>query len=150
MDIKPWAKLGSRQRARTRISGGTTKPRRRPLSACLWQAIASAAVLAIMGGLAAMLAGGQSDARTGLQERFHARLDLTARFAAEYDADVLRREAAVGLRALGGANPSKSEFEAVVADFGFEAALLLDKDGRVLQGYPATPALIGTVISAIE
>lgn len=147
MDTRPWVKSGSRQRARTRISDGATESQRRPLSAWIWQTIASAAVLAIMGGLAVLLAAGQADARAGLQERFHTRLDLTARFAAEYDAEVLRREAAVGLRALGGPTPSRPEFEAVVADFGFEAALLLDKDGRVLQVYPAKPALIGTLIS---
>ncbi|MEO7664226.1 MAG: diguanylate cyclase [Candidatus Limnocylindrales bacterium] len=118
------------------------------MSSWVWQAIASAAVLAVAGGLAVVLAAGQSGSLTGLQERFHTRLDLTARFAAEYDADVLRREASVGMRALAGANPSQPDFEAVVADFGFEAALLLDKDGRVLQVYPAKPALIGTVLTA--
>lgn len=100
-----------------------------------------------MAGLGWLLASGQSEARTGLEERFHARVDLTARFAAEYAADVLRREASVGTRSMGGANPSRAEFEAEVADFGFEAALLLDQDGRVLQVYPAKPALIGTPIS---
>ena len=46
-----------------------------------------------------------------------------------------------------GPEPTKTAFEDVVADFGFVAALLLDQDGRVLQVYPAMPALIGTVIS---
>ena len=123
-------------------------PKRRRVSGWVWQAVASAAVLAAMAGLGALLAGGQSDTRAGLEERFHARLDLTARFAAEYAADVLRREAAVGVRALGGADPSRAEFEAVVADFGFEAAVLLDGEGRVLQVYPAKPEVIGTTISA--
>lgn len=148
MDSKLWAMSPSRRRGRATISGETTKLRRRRAPAWAWQVIASAAVLAVMGGLGALLAGGQSEARTGLEERFQARLDLTARFAGEYAADVLRREAAVGARAMGGAHPSRAEFEAEVADFGFEAALLLDQDGRVLQVYPAKPALIGTVISA--
>lgn len=148
MDSKPWAMPPARRRARTRISDEAIKPNRRRVPAWVWQAVASTAVLVVMGGLGALLAGGQSEARTGLEERFHARVDLTARFAAEYAADVLRREASVGARAMGGAHPSRAEFEAEVSDFGFEAALLLDQDGRVLHVYPARPELIGTVISA--
>lgn len=147
MSIRERTRPTARGRARTRISDGATGVPARRLSRWAWQAIASAALLAVMAGLAAMLAGGQSDARAGLEERFQTRLDLTAGFAVEYNADLLRREASIGARALSSASPSRANFEAVVLDCGFEAAVLLDEDGRRLQVHPAKPSLLGTVIS---
>lgn len=105
------------------------------------------AALVVVGVLGVTLARGQADARAALEDRFHTRIELTARFAAAYNADILGKEAGVGARRLGGSEPSVAEFEAVVADLGFEAAVLLDENGRVLQVYPAKPALIGTLLT---
>ena len=117
------------------------------LSRRLSQLIAMGAVLAVVGGLGATLAGGQADARVALEDRFHTRIELTAQFAAAYHADILEKEASIGARRLGGHEPSIAAFEVVVEDLGFEAAVLLDETGRVLQVYPAKPALIGTRIA---
>ena len=44
---------------------------------------------------------------------------------------------------LAGVDVTYADFERVVESFGFEAAVLLDADGRLLQIWPAKPALIG-------
>lgn len=106
-----------------------------------------AAALVVVAGLGVTLADGQAGAREALEDRFQTRIELTARFAAAYNADILAKEADVGARRLGGAEPTRADFEAAVEDLGFEAAVLLDEDGRVLQVYPAKPALIDTVIT---
>ncbi len=105
------------------------------------------AALVVVAGLGVTLADGQADARVALEDRFNGRIDLTARFAAAYNADLLDKEAGVGARRLGSQEPTTADFEAVVDDFAFEAAVLLDETGRVLQVYPAKPALIGTRIT---
>ena len=132
--------------SRTRISD-RGRARLGGLNRRLSQFIAMAAALVVVGALGATLAGGQAAARGALEDRFNTRIELTARFAAAYNADILEKEADVGARRLGGAQPSTEAFEAVVEDFGFEAAVLLDDQGRVLQVYPAKPALIGTSIT---
>jgi diguanylate cyclase (GGDEF)-like protein len=104
-----------------------------------------AAVTVLIGGV---LAGIQADAQRQLINRFDLRVSLGSQFVHSYVADILDRERESASATLSGASVSRAEFEAVVATFGFEAALLLDADGLVLHGVPHKPALQGVAISA--
>lgn len=117
-----------------------------PSRLLMTKVVALVAVTVLVGSVGLVLANAQADARHSLEERFQTRLDLTARFVSAFADDVLTRAADVGARRLGAA-PSDDAFLAVVADFGFEAAVLLDEGGRVLRIHPPRPELIGTVIT---
>lgn len=104
-----------------------------------------AAALILVGGVLASI---QADAQRQLATRFDLRVALGSRFVGSYIADILNREHDVAAASLAGESVSREEFEAVVAAFGFEAALLLDADGLVLQGVPYKAELLGVNVAS--
>ena len=100
----------------------------------------------LIGGLAALLAVSQSNARRDVAQRQQARVETGAEFSALYVKDIEARELRQARLWLTGRRPSSSVFARVVGDMGFTAAVLLDHDGRLLQVVPVKPALVGKVI----
>ncbi len=97
----------------------------------------------LLAALAWLVRDGHGDARRALDERFAARASLTAAFTRDYVNELARREQREAERLLAGDRPDQRMFEQVVQAFGFEAAVLLDSDGRLLQVWPRKPDLLG-------
>jgi diguanylate cyclase (GGDEF)-like protein len=76
-------------------------------------------------------------------ERFQGRAALTASFVTGHVEDLATHERAQAERLLSDADVSTEMFEQVVHAFDFDAAVLLDSQGRALEVWPATPDLIG-------
>ena len=98
---------------------------------------------ALLIGFAALIRDGEADAREGLADRFDTRAALTASFAESFVKDVAERERSQAERLLAGRTVSQLEFERVVQSLGFEAAVLLDAEGRLLHVFPDRADLIG-------
>ncbi|HEV8116243.1 MAG TPA: PDC sensor domain-containing protein, partial [Acidimicrobiales bacterium] len=106
--------------------------------------------------LAAAVVGAEARSREAgrreLEERFSLRATVGGRFVQSYVEDLFRREHEQATALLGGANPTKDQFELVTTALGYPAAVLLDSQGRVLQVVPApvepAPTLIGQDLSA--
>ncbi|GAC1328183.1 MAG: hypothetical protein NVSMB17_03280 [Candidatus Dormibacteria bacterium] len=101
----------------------------------------------VVAALAVGLAFTQESSRVDLRQRFDSRADLSSRFASAYVEDVMSREQANARTRLADPVVSAVDFERVAGIMGFEAALLLDGQGRVLQVLPANPAILGAVIA---
>jgi diguanylate cyclase (GGDEF)-like protein len=80
-------------------------------------------------------------------ERFQSRAALTASFVTGHVEDLAARERAQATRLLSDAEVSREVFEQVVLGFGFDAAVLLDSEGRALGVWPPTPGLIGAQLA---
>lgn len=114
-----------------------------------WVIFLACGVLALLLSSLALLArDARTDARQGLKERFAARTSLTASFTRDYVTELAKREQSEAERLLGGDRPERRTFEQVVAAFGFEAAVLLDGEGRLLQVWPRRPDLLGRDLSS--
>jgi signal transduction histidine kinase len=72
---------------------------------------------------------------------------VTSRFVSTYSAQVLDRERTLAQSNLAAPEVTSESFGIMTASFGFQAALLLDDQGRVLQAVPADPSLIGKPIA---
>jgi len=103
--------------------------------------------LLLIVGLASGLGLSQHRARTGVEDRFAARGAVTADFIASYVTDLMDREDGAARGSLTGGHPAKA-FDDEVAAFGFQAAVLLDHDGRALAVAPHAPAVIGQQLSS--
>ena len=90
----------------------------------------------------------QGDGRRQLEQRFAGRADLASRFVETYAAELLTRERAQATTQLANPRVAASDFKAVVVGGGYQAAVLLDSRGRLLQIAPAKPALIGTQVGS--
>ena len=90
----------------------------------------------------------QGDGRRQLEQRFAIRADLASRFVETYAAEVLTRERAQATTQLAKPRVAESDFKAVVVGGGYQAAVLLDAQGRLLQIAPAKPELLGTQIGS--
>ena len=90
----------------------------------------------------------QGDGRRQLEQRFAIRADLASRFVETYAAEVLARERAQATTQLAKPRVAESDFKAVVVGGGYQAAVLLDAQGRLLQIAPEKPALLGTQIGS--
>ena len=101
----------------------------------------------VMAVLAAGLAASQSNSRQGIRERFAARGVVTADVLKSYIADLVSHEQRVATATLAGPRPQQA-FAKEVAAFGFQAAVLLDGQGRALGVAPSAPELIGTNLAA--
>ena len=102
-------------------------------------------LVSLTSGACVLLAHSQADGREELEARFAARGLLAADFTSAFVAQLTERERVVAAATLGGEDP-QVPFDAAVAAFGFQAALLLDADGRALAISPGAPALLGTRI----
>ena len=98
----------------------------------------------LIGGMGVLLAGSQEQSRAELVERYELRAALASRFVSSYVAEVQTRESAHAAELLSGAVVSPARFRLVSRAFGFDAAVLLDSDGRALSIVPPKPELIGT------
>lgn len=96
----------------------------------------------VISGFAVIIHVSQEDARQALSDRFAARAGLTAQFARSYVDDIARQERRQAERLLG-ADSDQKDFEQVVNAFDFDAAVLLDDTGHLLQVWPAKPEIIG-------
>ncbi|MGI8610462.1 MAG: sensor domain-containing diguanylate cyclase [Candidatus Dormibacteria bacterium] len=127
------------------------RPRRRPAqdAPSRWKPTAVALVVLVLtvSALAAGLAATQEQSRRDLRQTFGNRADLSSSFASAYVAEVLAREKTNAQARLGG-TVSRAQFEEVSGVMGFEAAVLLDSQGHVLQVVPSNPAVVGKAITA--
>jgi len=98
---------------------------------------------ALVGGMGFLLLRGQGQARVQLEERYALRGVLASRFVSSYVRDVQARETAYATNLLAGREVTAAEFALVSRTFGFDAAVLLDGEGRALNVLPAKPELIG-------
>jgi diguanylate cyclase (GGDEF)-like protein/PAS domain S-box-containing protein len=88
----------------------------------------------------------QQESRRGLEERFAVRADGSAEFIEIYVRELLKREQAQAVAQLADREVPAAEFGSVVTAGGYQAAVLLDARGRLLQVAPAKPELLGTLI----
>jgi hypothetical protein len=110
--------------------------------------LVAAAVLAVLIGLVATaLARNQAGAREDLAARFRTRGAVGAHFVETFAVQLLDRERLVASRQLGGGVTDPSRFRDLADAFGFQAAVLLDADGRALHVAPANPQIVGQVLA---
>jgi|GEM_PF-3232326 len=94
-------------------------------------------------GFAVLILHFAANAGGALADRFETRARLSATFFQDYVTDIAVRERVQAERLLADADVKQADFDSVVESFGFEAAVLLDSDGSLLQVWPAKPELIG-------
>jgi diguanylate cyclase (GGDEF)-like protein len=123
---------------------GATLPLARGESAHRWVvAGVSLVLIVLLSGFAGLMRHGDTEAHRALSDRFETRAGMTGSFTRSFVNDLAARQQSQAERLLADAEVSQQTFEGVVGAFGFEAAVLLDGDGRLLQVWPARPELIG-------
>ena len=106
-------------------------------------------VLALsIGGMSVLLLESQNQAKADLQGRFALRNALSIRAVESYVADLQARERAHAEELLAGSTVTPAQFALVSRAFGFDAAVLLGANGRVLNALPTKPGLIGSRLSS--
>ena len=95
----------------------------------------------------AVLLSSQRQGEEDLRQRFDDRVAVAARFTATYARDLLAQERRVAAREMAGANIGRADLERVSNLFGYEAAVVLDRGGRLMQIFPAKPSLIGQTLT---
>ncbi len=103
--------------------------------------IAVSALLLLASGVS--LLDGQRDARQALIERFEIRAEVAGRFLTTLTADVIATQQRVAAQYLSGSAPSYESLARASDSLGFQASVLLDGTGAVLQYFPSRPELIG-------
>ena len=93
-------------------------------------------MVALLAGFALLIRRNETAARSALADRYETRAVLSASFAQSYVNDLASRERSQAERLLAGPNVSPQSFEDVVKSFDFEAGVLLDHDGNVVQVWP--------------
>lgn len=101
-----------------------------------------------MGGLALVTVRGQREARSQLEHRFELRIALGASFARSYAVSVLTAERRRAEASLTGRRVSERQFRGVVDALGLQAAVLLDRDGRLLRVWPPKPSILGSQVGS--
>ena len=99
------------------------------------------AALAVLS--AAVLLNAQAQGEADIEQRFDGRAEVAASFTATYARDLLDQERRVAERELSGAGAGSADLKEVTNLFGYEAAVLLDSDGRALGVAPAKSSVIG-------
>jgi len=94
-----------------------------------------------------LVRGQQEQGRDEARNRFTTRTALAASFVTEYVNHLADRETEHAVRALAQPEDQRAAFERVVDSFDFDAATLLDSDGRVLQYWPPRDDLLGKRLS---
>ena len=100
-------------------------------------AAAAIILIVLLVGFAGLIRHAEQEKRDALDDRFAARASLTAAFAQNFAADLAARESFQAERLLAGPEVKKAEFDGLVAAFDFEAAVLLDDRGHLLQVWPS-------------
>ena len=101
----------------------------------------------LIGGMSVLLLRGQNQSLVALEERYELRAALASRFVASYVRDVQAREAAHAAELLSQPTVMPWRFSLVSRGFGFDAAVLLDSRGRVLNLTPPKPELLGVPLA---
>jgi diguanylate cyclase (GGDEF)-like protein len=111
----------------------------------LWRPIllASLALALLLGALATTIAISKQQSRSQLLASFRLRGTSSATFVSTYVAQQAAREGETARELLAGPQVSGRRFSVVVAAFGSPAAVLLDAAGRLIDGVPADPSLLG-------
>ena len=105
------------------------------------------ATIALLCAVAVGLASSTSSARTDEEGRFQLRADISARFISTWVSETLARERTVATAELSGKTASPDAFKNINESFGFQAAVLLDNLGEVLDVSPDRGDLIGRTIA---
>ena len=101
-----------------------------------------------MGGLALVTVRSQREARSQLEHRFELRIALGASFARSYAISVLTAERRRAEASLTGRRVSERQFRGVVDALGLQAAVLLDRNGRLLRVWPPKPSILGSQVGS--
>ncbi len=110
--------------------------------------VAGALVLVLFGGIAVAIARAQQESRAQLEQRFALRGALGASFTASYVQSIVRAERRRAEDVLAEPRVSERSFLTVVDALEFQAAVLLDRRGRLLHVSPSKPELIGSNLGA--
>ena len=106
--------------------------------------------IAVILALGAVLATSQAHARRDLAQKLAARTQAGAEFSALYIKDILARERVQATSWLMGRRPTRISLLRSSQALGFSAAMLVDRDGEVLQTAPARPDLMGVTITGLD
>ncbi|MGI8606339.1 MAG: sensor histidine kinase [Gaiellaceae bacterium] len=112
----------------------------------LWVVGAVAFLAALLVGFALVILQSQAETRHGLEDRFSLRATLAASFTSSFVDSVVRDERRLAAQRLSNRNVSDGQFLQVIEALGVQAAVLLDRDGRVLQVWPRRPELLGSYL----
>jgi diguanylate cyclase (GGDEF)-like protein/PAS domain S-box-containing protein len=99
-------------------------------------------LLVVLAGSSLLISRADAQQRDSLAARFDTRQATAAHFIEAYVAQVFQREVVLAGRSLSGA-PDGEGFARLASDQGFDAAVLLDADGRLLASQPPNPAAAG-------
>jgi diguanylate cyclase (GGDEF)-like protein len=111
-------------------------------------AMAAVGLAVVLGAMAVGIAVTHAESRSRILTNFKARGATSAEFISTYLAQQGTREAHSAQQFLAGNNKRLPlEFQRTVAEFGSSAAVLLDRNGRLLQVLPSDPAILGTKIA---
>jgi diguanylate cyclase (GGDEF)-like protein len=105
--------------------------------------------IVLMLALAELLATSQANSRRDVVQKLAARAEAAAEFSSLYVKDVLAREREQATTWLTTRRTPRLSLERASEAMGFSAALLLDRDGRVLQSAPAEPSFMGVEITGL-
>ena len=104
--------------------------------------------VAMVGALGAALQASQQGSQRQLTERFQARGDLAARFAATWVTQLTAQESSAAVDSLSGTNQLDSALATVADIFDFRAAVVLDSHGVALASFPETADLVGSDVAS--
>jgi len=109
--------------------------------------VARAAVIVVTASVVVVLASAlhvsQARSERQLSERFEARGELAASFAATWVEQLIDQERRVAVDSLSGTTQLDERLASVVEVFEFPVAALMDSQGRALALHPRAPELIG-------
>jgi PAS domain S-box-containing protein len=97
----------------------------------------------VTGLVAAVALWAEQNNRDGLRERSDVRSAVGAQFMAAQAVDLAARERAMAVQYLSDRTVSEVSFDRAVTALGFDAAVLLDRRGRLLRVAPASPSRLG-------
>jgi diguanylate cyclase (GGDEF)-like protein/PAS domain S-box-containing protein len=121
-------------------AGGSGLERSRRLRRYL---VTFAVWLVLVGLFTGVLVWAERSSRRELEQRFALRGVIAARFTEAYIDELADREQQQARDFLSSGTVDEKSFQRSVAAFGYQAAVLLDSDGRVLRVAPPKPSLIG-------
>jgi diguanylate cyclase (GGDEF)-like protein len=111
-------------------------------------ALASLGLLLLLGMMATAIVLSQNQSKERLLSNLHLRGTSSAQFVSTYLEEQARREQQAARRFLAAADVSRLRFELVTGAFGSNAAVLLDRSGRLLDVIPAKSSLLGRPIAS--
>jgi diguanylate cyclase (GGDEF)-like protein len=111
-------------------------------------ALASLALLVLLGTLSAGIVLSRQQSRSHILSTFALRGSSSATFVSEFLMQQAAHEQQAAQQFLAGEQVSRERFRLVVAAFGSGAAVLLDSSGRLLDVVPSDPALTGHQIAS--